>query len=117
MPLAMRCRRQVWSGRVLLAVFALGLAGAAAAALASEDCCRHMHGASRGSCDSVAPASCCRGAQAVHAASYAPVVPKVLAAAPACEQAPLPRFSPYARTGSAHAPAEARLLRSVVLRL
>jgi hypothetical protein len=117
MPLAMRGRRQVWSGRVLLAVFALGLAGAAAAALGPEDCCREMHGAAHGSCESIAPSVCCGGPLAVHAATDTPAVPKALIAAPACEPLPLPLFARRSGAESAQARAEARLLRSVVLRL
>ena len=64
--------------------FGLGIAGAAASALASECCCHEMH-ETASPCESVSSAACCDGPVAVHATTQASTVPKALAVAPAVE--------------------------------
>ncbi len=105
-----------WSTSLLLATFALGLAGAAAPALAS-DCCRDMHGSGGASCEAIASAPCCGGPLAAHATTSSPAAPPSLVAAPAPDPAQGACLALRRAAEAPRARADTLLLRSVVLRL
>lgn len=107
-----------WLASSLLAALALGLAGGAASALASDSCCSDMHGPGAASCEAIGSAPCCGGPLAAHATTPSPATPPSLVAAPAPE--PAQGVLSLALRRGAEAPrarADTLLMRSVVLRL
>src|SRR5262245_26594616 len=113
----MALRRKGWFAWLLLAASVLGLAGAAASALASNACCRDMHGASGGSCEAIGSAPCCGGPLAAHATTPLPAAPSSLVAAPAPDPAQGACFALRRGAEAPRARADTLRIRSVVLRL
>ncbi len=106
-----------WLASLLLAAFALGLAGGAASALASDSCCSDMHGPSAASCEAIGSAPCCGGPLAAHATTPSPATPPSLLAAPAPEPAQGVSLALRRGAEAPRARADTLRMRSVVLRL